>query len=264
MEVFNFGSGKTSLVIIGGIHGDEPGSAIVVRILNSILEQKDLCGNVKTIIANQKAIEQDKRYIDVDLNRSFKQKGVGGYENKLSERIINESQSADRVLSLHSSNSVPPPFCITNNIESKKRHICALPVKYAVYKESSDGSLENELENTINIELGNQKTNQVIYNGILCVKSIMSVMNIIDDYDVDYTDTQVIKSEQILRKTFGEPKVYYENFEEINYDDVIAEDSGVVYISREKDLTPILMSKYGYDDIFGYLGKYEKNLTYKS
>lgn len=263
MKVSRFGSGKKSLVIIGGIHGDEPGTAIIVKILNNILREKDLYGNIKTIIANQEALKQNKRYIDSDLNRSFKQKGSSGHENKLSKRIINESQNADRVLALHSSKSVPPPFCITNDIDSKKRHICALPVSYAVYTENADGSLEYELENTINIELGHQQTNQVIYNGMLCVESIMSSMNIIDNYNIDYTDTQVIQSNQPLKKKFGEPKVYYNNFEKITYNDIIAEDEGIVHISKERDLTPVLMSEYGYNDIFGYLGKYKNKLTYE-
>lgn len=262
MKVSKFGEGKRSLVIIGGIHGDEPGTAITVKILNNILRETNIYGNIKTIIANEKALKQNKRYIDYDLNRSFNQSGSYGHENKLSHKIINESQNADRVLALHSSKSVPPPFCITNNINSKKKHICALPVSYAVYTENADGSLEYELENTINIELGHQQTNQVIYNGILCVKSIMSSMNIIDNYSINYTDTQVIESNQPLKKTFGEPRVYYNNFEKISYNDIIAEDDGVVHISKEKNLTSVLMSEYGYDDIFGYLGKYKNKLTY--
>jgi hypothetical protein len=55
-----------NILIVGGLHGDEPTG---ITIANYFIKHK--LKGIKGLIGNSKAIEQNKRYIETDLNRSF-------------------------------------------------------------------------------------------------------------------------------------------------------------------------------------------------
>jgi len=103
LKVETLGDGEPEYAVIGGIHGDEPcGKNAVERFLDSDFEvQKP----VKMIIANEKAFDEDTRFTDCDLNRSFPGDLESNlYEERLATRILEEVEDL-KILDLHSTRS---------------------------------------------------------------------------------------------------------------------------------------------------------------
>jgi len=98
---------------LGGVHGNEVCGVNAIRKLKDSL--KIDAGELRLIIANPKAVENNVRYTEENLNRCFldKQKGTGSYEEKLAAKIMEHLRWADFCLDLHASNSKDSkPFVI--------------------------------------------------------------------------------------------------------------------------------------------------------
>lgn len=257
MKTFIHGPSDADMyyTIIGGIHGDEPLTAGVIYYLHNMLEKMDVDTPIRLVIANEKALSAGERYIDVDLNRVIgTTKDTDDHEIQLAHTLDSCLSDSDRILSLHSSKSVPPPFAITNFLNNTKNLVKHFPVDY-VLKSSEDGSIEAEYPYSVNLEVGHQQTNQVFYNGIRYSIVFLQYYNCCSVYNsIKPTQTEIFSVLDTLQKGSGEPKIYYANFEEISSGSVIAEDDTITHIASQEGLTPLLFSRYGYSDIFGLLG----------
>jgi len=122
--------GKTT-VVLAGVHGSEVGNVkLFDRIIPKIEIQK---GKVIFIYANLKAIEEEKRFIDLNLNRAFKKElnkeEQKTLEAKTAKEIIPYLDEADYLLDLHASNSPDSrPFivCEPQSFEFAKSMPCKL------------------------------------------------------------------------------------------------------------------------------------------
>lgn len=260
-----FGPDDTSKIsIIGGIHGDEPLTGAVILYLEQILQQIQLSNTVQIelILANEKALSKNVRYIDVDLNRHLKTtKKSDEHEIQLAHQLDSYLQNSDSILSLHSSKSVPPVFSIAGDINYNKDLLTALPHKNTV-KDTGDGSVEAEYKTAINVEAGHQQTNQVFYNGIIAANTFLTYHNATEKplSKINHTETNLFTVTDSLPKSNGTPKTYYSNFEPIPQGKIIAEDDNIQHIAQEPNLVPILLSENGYQNQFGLIGKHIKIL----
>lgn len=120
--------GKTA-VIIGGVHGNE---VCGVQFLENFLESnpKIQSGKLIVLFGNPKAIEQNLRFVDVNLNRLFRteeelsEKEKNSYEYGRMKSIKPVLESADILLDIHSSASIEAtPFiiCEQNSVDIAKR-----------------------------------------------------------------------------------------------------------------------------------------------
>jgi len=107
--------GKTTIMITG-VHGNEK---VNVKLFDRIIPELRIDnGRVVFLYANLEAIEQNKRFIDINLNRAFIRELLDDEDNKLLEvqtarEIIPYLDNADYLLDLHSSNSPDSkPFVI--------------------------------------------------------------------------------------------------------------------------------------------------------
>lgn len=112
-----YGSGEETVMILGGIHGNEPASAVLARELCAYLEQHpDECGNATVVVApavNPDGLAHGKRTNarGVDLNRNFDASNRRNSERfgyaPLSEpesqyiAALIERYQPDRMVSLH-------------------------------------------------------------------------------------------------------------------------------------------------------------------
>lgn len=84
------------ILVIGGLHGNEPlGVAVVKQLLQNPVP------GVTAIYGNPAAIEANKRSIEKDLNRVFPGKADGVLEERRATEIMRAAQGYDVVLDFH-------------------------------------------------------------------------------------------------------------------------------------------------------------------
>jgi len=83
------------VLVIGGMHGNEPlGIDIVERLLSQPIK------NVTAVIANAEAKQQNKRFTNTDLNRSFPG-DEKSYEGQRAKELLELCKDFDLVLDFH-------------------------------------------------------------------------------------------------------------------------------------------------------------------
>ncbi len=85
------------ILIVTMQHGNEVfGKKIVDHFENS---------DIDTVIANPKAYEQNERFIETDMNRSYHRSGKKSYEEKRADEIYRLAQKYDFVIDIHTTTS---------------------------------------------------------------------------------------------------------------------------------------------------------------
>jgi succinylglutamate desuccinylase len=100
-------------VVVGGTHGNELTGVYLIKKferLPQLLNRESFC--CETLLANPRAIEANRRYIDRDLNRCFGSEDLTnphsiGYENDRAKQIVERLGTKDRpqtdfIIDLHS------------------------------------------------------------------------------------------------------------------------------------------------------------------
>ncbi len=85
------------ILVIGGMHGNEPLGLEVVRLL-----RMQSAANIDTLLANEQAIKADCRFVLVDLNRSFPGSPTAtDYETRRAAEVLQACDGYDLVLDFH-------------------------------------------------------------------------------------------------------------------------------------------------------------------
>jgi hypothetical protein len=85
------------ILVIGGMHGNEPLGLEIVKLLNQ--QQNPM---IDTILANNPAIQQGVRFCELDLNRSFPGDALSqDYEPKRAAEILEACEAYDVVFDFH-------------------------------------------------------------------------------------------------------------------------------------------------------------------
>jgi hypothetical protein len=120
------GNSMPCIGIVACLHGDERLGAQVLNKISSISR-----GMAKLIIANEEAMEMQKRYLEADLNRSFPGKAEGLYEERLACELLYALDGCDYVIDIHTTAAKTEPFVISTNKENRLVHY--IPLKKVVY-----------------------------------------------------------------------------------------------------------------------------------
>ena len=101
IPVIEIGSGKKTLSIIAGIHGDETSSLLVIDKL--IEKAKGINGKIRILFANSLGLLIDKRtgIDELNLNRIFPGSSDGSISSRIAEKIIENLKDSDAVIDLH-------------------------------------------------------------------------------------------------------------------------------------------------------------------
>ncbi|MDY6773985.1 MAG: succinylglutamate desuccinylase/aspartoacylase family protein, partial [Candidatus Nanohaloarchaea archaeon] len=153
MKVEKRGEGEPEITIMGSVHGDEPvGKKAIERILSEDLE---FLKPVQFIVANEEALEEGKRFLDTDLNRSFPgSEESDSREERLAHEIL-EQAGGTKVLDIHSTHSYPDPFGTLKNLDEETLELVrAAGVERAVYFPGGSGSTTEYVERAIIVEAG--------------------------------------------------------------------------------------------------------------
>ncbi len=126
----NVGHDADTIVFTAGIHGNEHAGVLAIQ-KNFLNQTLDLQGNVYALLGNMKALSQDERFIDFDLNRLWTfEKMVSDYDldneiseirerNELAVEIKNIIQKHGHrkivFIDLHTTSSISCPFIPFND-----------------------------------------------------------------------------------------------------------------------------------------------------
>jgi succinylglutamate desuccinylase len=153
--------GGPTVVVFGGIHGNEPAGALAAREVAEQLATGSLPlrGRYLALCGNLQALRQNRRYLDRDLNRRWADDEIArlrteGLESDSPEdreqavllELIDEAISlSDRpvvFLDLHSTSGEGPPFaCMSDTLRNRKIAL-ALPVPVILgLEEVIDGTM---------------------------------------------------------------------------------------------------------------------------
>lgn len=259
MKVLEFGNGYPEITIIGGIHGDEPSGKQIVHLLERYLSEQTINGSVQLIIANEKALNENVRYIEKDVNRLFPGDiNSETYEERLAAKIFNEIQDSTFVLALHSTQSSPPPFAIYSKLtDINEKLIKSMNVKHAVdCSELTGNTLDTHFDNAVTLECGKQHSENAVEFGFKASKNILRAHNILSDKPATESTVKIFKAKKDIEKGSGETRLYYNNFEKIKEGTVLAEDNEYKHTINKSGFVPILASEKGYKNIYGLIGTY--------
>ena len=96
------------VVIVGGIHGNEPGGVRAIVQLHRALRNGEIAlkrGKISFLLGNPKAYENAIRYVDNDLNRAFFKQDTGSVEGRRASEInafLQDNDDISALLDLHS------------------------------------------------------------------------------------------------------------------------------------------------------------------
>lgn len=244
MKTYYRGDGEPEITIVGSVHGDEPaGRKAIERILDQDLEFKK---PVQFIVANEKALEEDVRFLDVDLNRAFPGDTESEkHEDRLAARLLSKIGET-KVLDLHTTRSYPKPFATVKDPEGEKEYLEAANIDKAVHFPNDSGVMTEFVEGIV-VETGLQKSDKAVKNAVGIIENFLAYYGVVDSgYE---TGSPVIY--RYYETVEGDWNFRAENFEKVSKGEVYAsrEDEELV---AEEDFYPALMSTKGYDGRLGF------------
>lgn len=261
MRVYQLGDGVPEVAVVGAIHGDEPCGADAIEQI--VAEEPDVDRPVKLIVANEEALEREIRYVDEDLNRVFPGDPDGDTHERRLAHALNSEISDCTTLSLHSTQSYGEPFALVETVDAIARSICPhLPIEAVVEAvEFVEGRLIQSAH-TIEVECGFQGSEEAATNAYWVVQSFLATTGVIDPPMAESTlDAGNRAAVPVFRLRDVIPKVdarSYEidatNFERVEAGERFATADGKE-IRAEEPFYPVLMSAYGYEDVFGYVAE---------
>jgi len=133
MEKFEFRGRKDgpTLLVLGGVHGNEPAGVVAARRLVAGLESRALTldsGRVVCLpLVNKPAFNKDARFIDRNLNRILGEDDASDIEGAIAQTLRPVLRDCDYLLDLHSYTAGGPPFLFGADDARTMAFAAALP-----------------------------------------------------------------------------------------------------------------------------------------
>lgn len=246
MKVYQRGEGNPEFTVTGSIHGDEPvGKKAIEKILGKELE---FLRPVQFIVANEEALELDKRFVEVDLNRSFpgfKESEIK--EERLAAQLLDQIGDS-KVLDIHSTHSSDRPFATTKSFENPMMEMLkASGAENAVKFAEDSGTLTDYVEGIV-VESGLQQSDQAVENAVNVIENFLAYFGVIDA-EFEASDPEKFVQQE---KVEGDWEFLAENFQKVEKGKVYARNKDDEELIAEKDFYPVLMSTEGYEGMLGH------------
>jgi succinylglutamate desuccinylase len=254
MRVEQLGDGEPEVAVVGGIHGDEPCGPRAIEAL--LQEAPDLARPVKFIVANEEAQARNLRYVEEDLNRAFPgAPDADTHEGRLAHDLLGELQDCV-VFSMHSTQSYAGPFALCDTVDALSQSACPYLSVDALVETSqfSEGRLIERPE-VLEVECGLQGSDAAAENAERLVREFLAAVGALPGEPHADHEVPVYRMHRRVPKRRGDRyEVLVENFERVDAGTPFAAIDGEQLVAEEP-FYPILMSAYGYEDVFGYTGE---------
>tara|TARA_Y100000589_G_C27166723_1_gene635095 strand:+ start:993 stop:1895 length:903 start_codon:yes stop_codon:yes gene_type:complete len=194
---------KNSFLIVSGTHGNEINPIFAVKKFEKLKQLNSESSDLKFILGNPNAYKEGKRYIDIDLNRSFNEnKGMSNkklnknlYELSRARELLSNfgpesALSYQTVIDLHTTTSCmgtsvvlygrrPKDFCLAALLQSK----FGLPIYLYEKDFNQTGFLVEAWPCGLVIEIGPVAQNH--YDPLI-VESFLIILNYLDSLSADF------------------------------------------------------------------------------
>jgi predicted deacylase len=252
MRVEQLGEGDPEIAIVAAIHGDEPcGVHAVERLLN---EPPAVERSVKCVIANERALDRDVRFIDADLNRVFPgDSDAEAYERRLAPDLLDELHGC-ATLALHATKSTDRPFAISPVRGPLVETICPhLSVEALVDAGPCVETALGSYVDAIELECGRQGTAHASETAERLVREFLTVTGALPGtIDPPERALPVFQlRDHIPKQDATVYEVLATNFEQVAEGTPYATIDGEAQIA-ETSFYPVLMSPDGYETQLGY------------
>lgn len=253
MRIETLGEGEPEIAVVGGIHGDEPAG---VRAVEHLMETRpEVARPVKLVVANEEAIERGVRYVEADLNRSFPGRADGqSHEVRLAHAVGAEVRDCV-TLALHTTQSYGGMFALVDEVRDLAREICPrLSVDAVVETGHAEGRIFEVEPDTIEVECGYQGSEQAARNAGQVAREFLAATGALPDEETPHQQELPVfrLGDPVPKAVAEEYEVFVENFEQVLEGERVAAADGDVVLA-EQDFHPVLLSAYGYEDVFGYM-----------
>jgi predicted deacylase len=252
MRIEQFGEGDPEVAVVGGIHGDEPCGVHAVE--HFVDERPDVERPVAFVVANEEAIERGTRYVETDLNRAFPGDPDGASHEERLAHAIGEAIGDCTTLALHSTQSYEQLFALVDEVDDLTRSVCPrLSVDAVVETGARDGRIFDAVPATIEVECGYQGSERAAANAVQVTREFLGATGVLPDAE-HHRDVELPVfrlGDPIPKAAAEEYEVFAQNFQEVIAGEAFAAVDGEVIVAEEA-FHPVLMSAYGYEDVFGY------------
>jgi hypothetical protein len=268
MRIYELGDGTPEVAVVGAIHGDEPcGESAIERL---VAEDPSVERPVKLVVANEEALERSVRYLDEDLNRAFPgDSEANSHERRLAAHLTRELRGCT-TLSLHSTQSYAEPFAIVDTVDAVSRSVCPhLPIDAVVEAgEVAEGRLITQAH-TFEVECGLQGSAEAAENAYWITRAFLAATGVLAAPLAGGSEAEppvalgrpengsvpVFRLERPIPKVpADEYEVYAHNFEEVDAGELFARAGDEEFVAQYA-FVPVLLSAYGYEDVFGYVAE---------
>jgi len=254
MRVETLGEGEPEVAVVGGIHGDEPCGPRAIEAF--LRDPPPVERPVEFIVANEEALARNLRYVEEDLNRAFPGDPDGGtHESRLAHDLLQEIRGLT-VFSIHSTQSYGKAFALCDGVDALARSVVPhLSVEALVETDRfSDGRLI-EYPGVLEVEAGLQGSDAAAENAAILVREFLAAVGALAEEPRPRRDVPVYRMVRVVPKDPADRyEVYVDNFTRVDDGERYAAAGGEE-LYAEEPFYPILMSPYGYEDVFGFVGE---------
>lgn len=248
------GEGVPEVAVVGLVHGDEVcGLRAINRFKRKIADgEVNLKKPVKLVLANEKAFEHGKRFVDSDLNRAFPgDKQSSDHEENLAAELIDELRGL-KILDFHASRSPKTPFGIISGLNEENMSVVRQTLMDNVIEISFvEGGLIGSFEAAAVVEAGLHNQPETAEKAFEVMLNFLAVNQVIDQ-EFTLSDPDVF---QVYDRAEGSGFEFTaENFAKVKKGEVFASKDREEKIAEES-FYPVLMSTDGYDDMIGFQAK---------
>ena len=215
-------AGGATLIVVGSVHGNEPGGMLAARRVAQKLEnlREKLRGRVYLFSGNTRALLRRVRFIDSDLNRHWTSENlskaapqlVEDFEQrellKFFEEILSTARDEVFALDLHSTSAAGLPFATVGDTMRNRRFAQKFPVTILLgIEEQLDGTLLEYLNSegvvTFGFEGGQHDSPETAENHEALIWLATVFAGILSEKDVPEFE----KHRDILKQATGEAQI---------------------------------------------------------
>ncbi len=231
-----------NILVLGGVHGNEVAGTKAQNILMEKIKNNELnlkSGLITFIpVVNKEAQRQDKRFVDVNLNRvvCFHENAKLN-EEKIANELIKEIEKCDVMIDLHSTHCKGDEafaFMDYPN-EGNKDLLSLIPVRYALAGWPNVYEQSEEIENFctekyanicgkvgITVECGYHKSTDSVDVALTSLLNVFAYYGLIDKRHEIYNSEIINMSSFFVKKAEGKMTKEYKHLTKIKKGEVLA------------------------------------------